>query len=76
MASPAKLAAAGSRSRCPPATSAHNISGLTDQSRCARARRAGSGRSSRSRTSATPANTMAFHSFSQNTIRGAEVPPR
>jgi len=50
-------------------------SGFSDQSRCARIRRAGSLRSIRSRPITTPANTIAFHSFSQNTICGPEVPP-
>jgi len=72
---PRRLAAAASTSRCPPAISAQSISGFTDQSRCARARRAGSERSSRSRPITTPRNATAFPSFSQAMTRTAEVPP-
>jgi len=73
--SPSRDAAAASTSRCPPASSAQISRGLTDQSRCARARRAGSDRSSRSRPIATPRNAIPFHSFSQRMIPVAEVPP-
>ena len=73
--SPSREAAAASTSRCPPAISAQSSSGFTDQSRCARARRAGSPRSSRSSPTATARNAIPFHSFSQRMIPAAEVPP-
>ena len=72
---PRKPAAAPITSTCPAATSPHSSSGFADQSRWARARRAGSERSIRSRASATAPNAIAFQSFSQKTIRAADVPP-
>ncbi len=74
--SPSRDAATASTSRCPPAISDQSTSGFTDHSRCARTRRAGSARSSRSRPSTTPANAIAFHSFSQPMIDVTDVPPR
>jgi len=71
-----KPTAAATVSTCPAATSPHSSSGLSDQSMCARTRPAGSARSSRSRASTTRAKASAFHTFSQNVILAADVPPR
>ena len=75
MASPKKLAAAANVSRWPLAIRPQSTSGFSDQSRWARARRAGSERSIRSRPTTTPRKMIAFHSFSQKMIRAGEVPP-
>ena len=74
ISSPATPTAAASTSRCPAAIRLQIISGLTVQSRCARSRLARSARNIRSAVSATAANAIAFHSFSQNTVLASDAP--